>query len=44
MGCLGRVLYVAEDRKQSSLDGSRETLTPEEVSGFRAVAMDTRGP
>jgi len=35
-----RVLYVAEDRKQSSLDGFWETLTPEQISGIEAVAMD----
>jgi len=35
-----RVLYVAEDRKQSSLDGFWETLTPEQISGIGAVAMD----
>ena len=29
----GRVLYVAEDRKQSSLDGFWETLTEEQISG-----------
>jgi transposase len=32
-----RVLYVAEDRKQSSLDGFWETLTPEQISGIAAV-------
>jgi transposase len=30
----GRVLYVAEDRKQSSLDGFWETLTPEQIAGI----------
>ena len=40
----GRVLYVAEDRKQSSLDGFSETLTAEQVSGIRAVAMDMWDP
>jgi transposase len=34
-----RVLHVAEDRKQSSLDGFRETLTAEQIGGIRAVAM-----
>ncbi|MCP5115813.1 MAG: ISL3 family transposase [bacterium] len=36
----GRVLYVAEDRKQSSLDGFWGTLTSEQITGIEAVAMD----
>ncbi len=36
----GRVLYVAEERKQSSLDGFWETLTTEQIRGNEAVAMD----
>jgi transposase len=36
----GRVLYVAEDRKQSSLDGFWRTLTPQQLAGIEAVAMD----
>ena len=40
----GRVLYVAEDRKQSSLDGFWETLTAEQISGIEAVAMDMWDP
>jgi transposase len=40
----GRVLYVTEDRKQSSLDGFWETLTAEQISGIRAVAMDMWDP
>jgi transposase len=40
----GRVLYVAEDRRQSSLDGFWETLTAEQISGIRAVAMDMWDP
>jgi transposase len=40
----GRVLYVAEDRKQSSLDGFWETLTAEQISGIGAVAMDMWDP
>jgi len=36
----GRVLYVAEDRKQSSLDGFWKTLTAEQLGGIEAVAMD----
>ena len=41
---LRRVLYVAEDRKQSSLDGFWETLTPEQIGGIEAVAMDMWDP
>jgi transposase len=40
----GRVLYVAEDRKQSSLDGFWETLTAEQINGIEAVAMDMWDP
>lgn len=40
----GRVLYVSEDRKQSSLDGFWETLTPEQLGGIQAVAMDMWEP
>jgi transposase len=40
----GRVLYVAEDRKQSSLDGFWETLTGEQIGGIGAVAMDMWDP
>ena len=40
----GRVLYVAEDRKQSSLDGFWGTLTPEQMAGMEAVAMDMWDP
>ena len=39
-----RVLYVAEDRKQSSLDGFWPTLTEEQTSGIEAVAMDMWDP
>jgi hypothetical protein len=35
---------VAEDRKQSSLDGFWETLTPEQITGIGAVAMDMWDP
>jgi transposase len=35
-----RVLYVAEGREQSSLDGFWETLTPAQLVGIQAVAMD----
>jgi len=40
----GHVLYVAEDRKQSSLDGFWETLTAEQIGGIGAVAMDMWDP
>jgi transposase len=39
-----RVLYVAEDRTQASLDGFWETLSEEQVAGIRAVAMDMWDP
>src|SRR5687767_2673843 len=39
-----RVLYVAEDRKQSSLDGFWPTLTKEQITGIEAVAMDMWDP
>ena len=40
----GRVLYVAEERKQSSLDGFWETLTEQQRASIRAVAMDMWDP
>ena len=40
----GRVLYVAEDRNQSSLDGFWETLTPQQIGAVEAVAMDMWNP
>jgi transposase len=39
-----RVLYVAADRKQESLDGFWETLTAEQLMGIEAVAMDMWDP
>lgn len=39
-----RVLYVAEERKQTSLDGFWETLTEEQRKGIRAVATDMWDP
>ena len=39
-----RVLYVAEDRKQESLDGFWKTLTAEQLAGVQAVAMDMWDP
>ncbi len=40
----GRVLYVAEDRKQESLDGFWGTLTQEQLQGIEAVALDMWDP
>jgi transposase len=39
-----RVLYLADDRKQESLDGFWATLTPEQLAGIQAVAMDMWEP
>ncbi len=39
-----RVLYVADDRKQESLDGFWPTLTPAQRTGITAVAMDMWEP
>ncbi|GIW53929.1 MAG: ISL3 family transposase [Nitrospiraceae bacterium] len=39
-----RVLYLAEDRKQASLDGFWGTLTPEQRGGIEAIAMDMWEP
>lgn len=39
-----RVLYVAEDRTQSSLDGFWETVTTEQRASIEAVAMDMWDP
>jgi len=40
----GRVLYVAEDRKQSSLDGFWATLSAEQTGAIEVVAMDMWDP
>ena len=40
----GRVLYVAEDRKQSSLDGFWGTLCEEQINGIEAIGMDMWDP
>jgi transposase len=40
----GRVLYVAEDRKQESLDGFWGTLTETQREGIEDVAMDMWDP
>lgn len=39
-----RVLYVAEGRKQSSLDGFWPTLSAEQMASIEAVAMDMWAP
>jgi transposase len=39
-----RVLYLAEDRKQESLDGFWTTLTPVQRDGIAAIAMDMWEP
>jgi transposase len=39
-----RVLYLAEDRTQESLDGFWATLTPEQQDGIEAIAMDMWEP
>jgi len=40
----GRVLYLADDRRQESLDGFWGTLTPAQREGIQAVAMDMWEP
>lgn len=40
----GRVLYVAEDRKQASLDGFWNTLSAEQLASIQAVATDMHVP
>lgn len=40
----GRVLHVAEGRTQASLDGFWPTLTPAQLAGIEAVAMDMWDP
>jgi transposase len=40
----GRVLYVAEGRRQASLDSFWGTLTAEQLAGVEAVAMDMWDP
>jgi transposase len=41
---LGRVLYVAADRKQTSLDAFWGTLTTEQLASIEGVAMDMWDP
>jgi transposase len=38
------VEHVAEDRSQESLDGYFQTLTPRQLQGIEAVAMEMRDP
>ena len=40
----GRVVYLADDRKQESLDGFWATLTPAQRDGIAAIAMDMWEP
>ena len=40
----GSVEYIADDRKQTSLDPYFESFTPEELQGVRAVVMDMWEP
>jgi transposase len=40
----GCVLYVAQDRKQTSLDGFWGALTPQQLASIEAVAMDMWDP
>jgi transposase len=40
----GRVLYVAEERKESSLDGFWPTLTEQQKDGIEGVAIDMWDP
>lgn len=40
----GRVLFVAEDRRQESLDEFWSTLGQDQIGGIRAVAMDMWDP
>jgi transposase len=39
-----RVLYIAEERREISLDGFWPTLTKEQIDGIEAVAMDMWDP
>jgi transposase len=39
-----RVLYVADDRKRSSLDGFFQELSPEQLGAIDVVAMDMHEP
>ena len=36
----GRVLYIAEDREEASLNGFWPTLTPRQLQGIEAIAID----
>ncbi len=41
---MGTVEYVADDRKQTSLDGYFEGLTEEQLNGIEGIAMDMWDP
>ena len=36
--------YIADERRQASLDGNFEKFTPEQLAGIQAVAMDMWEP
>ena len=40
----GTVEFIADDRKIASLDAYYQSLTPRQLAGIRAVAMDMWGP
>ena len=40
----GTVCHIADERRQASLDGYFDTLTPEHLAGIEAVAMDMWEP
>ena len=40
----GTVDYIADERRQASLDGYFEKFTPEQLAGIKAVAMDMWEP
>ena len=40
----GTVDYIADERRQASLDGYFEKFTPEQLAGIQAVAMDMWEP
>jgi transposase len=40
----GTIEYVAEERRQASLDGFFEALTEEQLNGIKAIAMDMWEP
>lgn len=40
----GTVLHIADERKEASLDAYFDTLSPEQLAGIKAVAMDMWEP